>query len=105
MTERDSIRWFSFILIEVQGQTVQNPNHVAIPFLALVLLAVVRSGESAVPDNFRYGPVPRSVIEDRLKQYVVDNKQREASLKRMFAEAGCDDQHLSEQRVKEMLAG
>ena len=26
--------------------------------------------------------------------------QREATLKQMFAEAGCDDQHISEQPVK-----
>jgi Zn-dependent M28 family amino/carboxypeptidase len=36
-----------------------------------------------------------------LGKYLGNNKQREASLKETFAEAGCDDGHLSEQPVKE----
>lgn len=47
-----------------------------------------------------YKPVSRDVIEARLGKYSGDNKQRGETLKRMFAEAGCDDQHLSEQPVK-----
>jgi len=48
----------------------------------------------------RFNPVPREVIETRLRQYAGTNAQREATLKHMFTEAGCDDQHLSEQTVK-----
>ena len=47
-----------------------------------------------------YKPVSREVIEARLGKYSGDDKQRGETLKRMFAEAGCDDQHLSEQPVK-----
>src|SRR5207248_3251465 len=36
----------------------------------------------------------------RLARYGGDNQQREATLKQMFTEAGCDEQHLSEQLVK-----
>jgi Zn-dependent M28 family amino/carboxypeptidase len=36
----------------------------------------------------------------RLKQYAGDNKQRETTLKQMFEETGCEEQHLSEQVVK-----
>jgi hypothetical protein len=50
--------------------------------------------------HIRYGPVPREVVEGRLGKYPGDNKQREATLKKIFAEAGCDDQHVSEQPVK-----
>lgn len=65
---------------------------------AAVLLAYSWIGATA--DSFRYKPVAREVIEARLGRYTGDNKQREATLKQMFAEAGCDDQHLSEQPVK-----
>jgi Peptidase family M28 len=51
-------------------------------------------------ENLRYNPVSRQVIEARLGKYTGNNKQREATLKQMFAEAGCDDQHISEQPVK-----
>ncbi len=48
----------------------------------------------------RYSPASRQVVEERLGKYAGDNKQREATLKQMFADAGCNDQHLSEQSVK-----
>src|SRR5262249_17939100 len=51
-------------------------------------------------EGFRYSPVSRSVIESRLNQYKGNDKERESALKQMFGEAGCDDQHLSEQPVK-----
>jgi Zn-dependent M28 family amino/carboxypeptidase len=40
------------------------------------------------------------VVEARLGKYAGNNKQREITLKQMFSEAGCDEQHLSEQPVK-----
>jgi hypothetical protein len=53
----------------------------------------------AKSDSVQYSPVSREVIEARLEKYHGDNKQREATLKQVFAEAGCD-QHISEQIVK-----
>jgi hypothetical protein len=50
--------------------------------------------------TFRYNPVSREVVEARLQRYGGKDAQREASLKQMFTESGCDDQHLSEQSVK-----
>lgn len=50
--------------------------------------------------NCEHNPISREIIEGRLGRYTGNNKQREATLKQMFAEAGCDDQHLSEQLVK-----
>lgn len=46
-------------------------------------------------DRARYNPVAREVIEARLRRYGGDNRQREATLKMTFAEAGCDDQQVS----------
>ncbi|HKW63261.1 MAG TPA: M28 family peptidase [Candidatus Acidoferrum sp.] len=39
-------------------------------------------------------------MEARLKKYAGSDKQREETLKQMFAEAGCDEHHLTEQVVK-----
>ena len=52
-------------------------------------------------DGVQYKPVSNAIVEARLGRYAGDNKQREATLKQMFAEAGCDAQHISEQPVKE----
>jgi putative aminopeptidase FrvX len=46
-----------------------------------------------------YVPVPREIVEIRLQKYRGDNRQREATLKQLFSDAGCDDHHLSEQLV------
>ena len=54
----------------------------------------------AAADTIRYELVTRAVVESRLGEYGGTDQQREATLKRLFAEAGCDDKHLSEQPVK-----
>jgi len=69
-------------------------------FIAAIMLALLHSSIGATAETFRYKPVPREVVEARLGKYGGDNEQREATLKQMFAEAGCDEQHLSEQPVK-----
>jgi Zn-dependent M28 family amino/carboxypeptidase len=48
----------------------------------------------------RYAPVTREAVEARLGKYAGNDQQREATLKQLFSEAGCDEQHLSEQPVK-----
>lgn len=72
---------------------------VLLPVLSGVALflayALVNGAESV-----RYNLVPREVVEARLRKYAGDDKEREEALKRMFVEAGCDDQHLTEQVVK-----
>jgi Peptidase family M28 len=67
--------------------------------VALVVLLLYSSISSAA-NSIRYATVSREVVETRLGRYLGNNKQREATLKQMFAEAGCDDQHISEQAVK-----
>lgn len=51
-------------------------------------------------ESIPYNPVSRAVVQARLGRYAGDNKQREATLKELFADAGCNDQHLTEQLVK-----
>jgi Zn-dependent M28 family amino/carboxypeptidase len=66
---------------------------------AILLLLLSSAGFSA--DNTWFHPVTREIVEARLGKYAGDNRRREATLKEMFAEAGCDGQHLSEQPVKD----
>jgi putative aminopeptidase FrvX len=64
------------------------------------IVLVLYSWIGATAEGVRYDPVSREVVETRLGKYTGNNKQREATLKQMFIEAGCDDQHISEQAVK-----
>ena len=58
--------------------------------VALVLLLC-----SAAPaQTVQYKPLPPEIIQARLQKYAGNDQQREATLKQMFAEAGC--QHLAE---------
>ena len=68
-----------------------------LPAIALVLLPPWTSADAG---TLRYDAVPRQMIEARLGKYAGNDKQREETLKQMFADAGCDNQHLSEQAVK-----
>ena len=70
-------------------------------FCTGVLACLLWPGHVLVPaENVHYRAAPREVIEQRLGKYRGSDKQREATLKQMFTESGCDDQHLSEQPVK-----
>jgi len=66
----------------------------------VAVMLLVHFSTSATPDGVQYRPVSREVVEARLHRYAGDNKQREATLKQMFAEAGCDGRYASEQAVK-----
>lgn len=77
------------------SKTFPSRSH-AITLCFVLLLA----GINAPTESFRYNPVSREVVEARLGKYAGSNKQREITLKQMFSEAGCDEQHLSEQPVK-----
>jgi Zn-dependent M28 family amino/carboxypeptidase len=60
-----------------------------------MIVLLVCSGASGVPDNL----VSRKIVEARLGQYGGDNARREATLRQMLADAGCDGKHLSEESV------
>lgn len=68
--------------------------------IAVAMVLLLHSWIGATAESIRYNPVSREDVEARLGRYAGNDKQREETLKRMFAEAGCDDQHLSEQPVK-----
>jgi hypothetical protein len=69
-------------------------------FPALAVNLLLHPCVRAAPYNVRFNPVSRERVEARLGKYAGDNGQREATLKKMFGEAGCDDQHLSEQPAR-----
>jgi hypothetical protein len=46
-----------------------------------------------------YDPISRELVENRLKQYKGNDRQREATLKALFSEAGCGEAQISEQKV------
>ncbi len=66
--------------------------------VSIVLLFL--SWRGATAETLRFSPVSRSVVETRLGKYSGNDTQREAALKQIFVEAGCNEQHLSEQLVK-----
>jgi putative aminopeptidase FrvX len=76
----------------------RTPSSMFCVSAAITLLLQSWIGSAA--QNIRYKPVSREVVEGRLKRYTGNNRQREATLKEIFAEAGCVGQHLSEQPVK-----
>jgi hypothetical protein len=61
---------------------------------------VLHAWGGATAETLRFNPVSRAVVEARLGKYNGNDSQRAAALKQMFVEAGCDNQHLSEQPVK-----
>ncbi|HEV7607967.1 MAG TPA: M28 family peptidase [Steroidobacteraceae bacterium] len=65
--------------------------------IGAVLLSLPIS--SAADETLRFGPVSRAVVEARLGEFGGTNREREATLKRMFVEAGCGE-HLTEQLVR-----
>jgi len=69
-------------------------------FVVTLMLLFGAAKVGAQGESVRYNPAPRPIIEGRLRRYPGNDKVREATLKQMFAEVGCDEQHLSEQPVK-----
>jgi aminopeptidase-like protein len=65
-----------------------------------VMVLLLQSWVGVFAATVRYSPASRQVVEERLAKYAGSNQQREATLKQLFTDAGCDDQHLSEQPVK-----
>lgn len=74
-----------------------SPNH-ARSGTKLVASFVLLLAVAAWADTFRYSVLPRQTIEARLRQCADKNSRREATLKQLFVEAGCEE-HLSEQPV------
>jgi len=75
-------------------------KHLCLP-LGFVLSLLCCVG-TALAQGVHYSRVSRDVIEARLRQYGGDNAQREATLKQLFVQAGCDEKQISEQLVKSL---
>jgi hypothetical protein len=75
---------------------VSRPTLSCLAILAFLPFTSIDSTAQSV----RFELVPRDVILNRLEQYKGNDQTRAATLKRLFSEAGCDDQHFSEQSVK-----
>jgi Peptidase family M28 len=67
------------------------------PVLTGILFLSLTCSTSA--DRLNYNPVSRDVVESRLKRYKGNDHQRGATLKALFAKAGCTDAQISEQKV------
>lgn len=72
----------------------------SLKFCATAVVVLALSFAGAATNDVRCKPDSREVVEMRLRRYTGDNRQRETTLKQLFSEAGCDDQHISEQSVK-----
>jgi hypothetical protein len=88
-----------WVLITMVFNTPVSLLHMQNRFSIILGLVLLCALSSSVAENVRYETLDHSVIESRLGKYAGNNKQREATLKQMFSDAGCDDQHLSEQPV------
>src|SRR6266581_3818019 len=67
---------------------------------AAAALLLLHAWIVATAETLQFSLVSQEGVEDRLRKYTGDNKQRETTLKQMFTDAGCDGQHISEQPVK-----
>ena len=83
---------------EVAMKTIWSWSIGLATFAPLAVLPAIAS--LPLPETLHYVTVREKVVEARLKDFAGDNKQRETTLKRLFQEAGCDGDHLSEQPVK-----
>jgi hypothetical protein len=102
----DSSLW-SRAIIFLKGESRSNILIVVANFCLLLVRHVsvgaslrLHGGVLVPPADVTYRAASREVIELRLGKYGGGNQQREATLKQLFTDAGCDDQHLSEQPVK-----
>lgn len=77
-------------------QAIRNLTWIA------AILWIFGGVEQATAQGIHYNRVAREIIEARLRQYGGENSEREATLKQLFAQAGCDDKHISEQSVKDL---
>ncbi len=55
---------------------------------------------SLFSQTIHFQPLTKDIIEARLKQVPAKSEKREETLKRMFIDAGCSEEQLSEQAVK-----
>jgi putative aminopeptidase FrvX len=71
----------------------------ALPVLA-ALVGLHTPSIVAQEPSVRFTQMSQGTIESRLRQFAGNNDKREANLEKMFMEAGCDGERLTEQTIK-----
>lgn len=67
----------------------------------MMLIALLAAAMALPPaETVSFVPVARETVEARLRQLVTKNEERRANLAKLFQEAGCNGEQLSEQPVK-----
>ncbi|MBI3404882.1 MAG: M28 family peptidase [Acidobacteria bacterium] len=80
--------------------TVTPLRATLILFAAITAWPIVQAPqESASKGKIQFTALPRTTLEERLARFEGNNAAREQNLKKMFSEAGCADDLLTEQRV------
>ncbi len=70
------------------------------PSLAAGAVLSLAASLPAVAQSISFSRIGRPIIENRLKAVATDNAARLEALKKMFAQAGCTGDQLTEQKVK-----
>jgi hypothetical protein len=68
--------------------------------LSVAIACAIAATSAAGQGPFRLEP--RTVVESRLKSFPTNNRDREALIRKWFAESGCTDANLSEQSLQSM---
>lgn len=84
-----------------QSQSIAVNSYSTQKVVRPAVLALLFCSLAAAQVEFRR--VERAVVESRLKDFAAKNDDREAEIKKLFAESGCKDKYLSEQAVRSKL--
>ncbi|MBZ5635766.1 MAG: Zn-dependent exopeptidase M28 [Acidobacteriia bacterium] len=72
----------------------------ALPIYILLAAASHGVAQQTNDSPFQYSLAPKKVVQDRLGAYARKNAEREPAVRRLFEEAGCTGDALTEQTVK-----
>ena len=68
------------------------------------LAALLVSNSTIIAQEIKFNQVVQPIVEERLRSYTTRNKERLPALRRIFEDAGCTGDALTEQRVKGVKA-
>src|SRR5437879_2597899 len=70
--------------------------------LARLLVVLGCLGIAPAQVHLQFRQLKKEVIQTRLQSFSQDNRERETTLKKLFAESGCQNDQLSEQPVRKL---
>jgi Peptidase family M28 len=79
---------------------MRNHSSAARHLCLLFAVSLLQLASAAQAQTIRARPVPQELVQERLQRYAGNDSQRAATIKEMFAQAGCSGDHLTEQPVK-----